>query len=480
MKSLNDIKIGVRLNIIFSLLIVIIVGLLGTWTYFMNKDRIIDNADKRMNEQLDDLVDIIDLQIKENQENVNNALKVADYSFSQASSFQVIDTATIAIGSSATSRKSLSQWLLNGRTMQKDTRFVDKIEELTGAKASIFQKTSGGFIRIATNVMGSSGKRQLGTFVPNSSEVAQTISGGSIYKGRSKVVGEWFLTAYEPIQYDGGVVGMIGVGIPEKNLTRLKEIFANKTYESMATNAAKEMGIMGEAGKKSLQSIQEIADKISIINDSAFQTNILALNAAVEAARAGEYGKGFAVVASEVRKLAERSKTAADEIVELAHSSVEVTKESDELIDKLVPEIENVANLIREINAASQEQNSGANQVNNAIQQLNDVTQQNAASSEELATSAEEHASQADQLDETIEFFKTGDEEAFNKKKEERKIQQQKTQQKFYSDTSANTKPTKTTKSQQQNNHKKKSDSDTEGFNINMNDSHGDDEFEKY
>ena len=167
-------------------------------------------------------------------------------------------------------------------------------------------------------------------------------------------------------------------------------------------------GIMkvGSAAQESLQSIKNIAEKIGIINDIAFQTNILALNAAVEAARAGEQGKGFAVVAAEVRKLAERSKLAADEIVTLASKSVQVTESASELMGKLIPEIERTAQLVQEIASASIEQSSGADQVSSAIQQLNIVTQQNAASSEELATSAEELSSQAQQLMEVVGFFK--------------------------------------------------------------------------
>jgi methyl-accepting chemotaxis protein len=163
---------------------------------------------------------------------------------------------------------------------------------------------------------------------------------------------------------------------------------------------------VGSAAQESLQSIRNIADKINIINDIAFQTNILALNAAVEAARAGEQGRGFAVVAAEVRKLAERSKIAADEIVALAKKSVTVTEDASELMGKLIPEIEKTAKLVQEIAAASMEQSTGADQVNSAIQQLNQVTQQNAASSEQMATSAEELNSHAEHLKEIVNFFK--------------------------------------------------------------------------
>ncbi len=185
--------------------------------------------------------------------------------------------------------------------------------------------------------------------------------------------------------------------------------------EKIAQNVSTGIQKVGASAGESLESIRIIADKINIINDIAFQTNILALNAAVEAARAGEHGRGFAVVASEVRKLAERSKVAADEIVALATQSVGVTEEAGKLMNELIPEIEKTSRLVQEISAASLEQNSGADQINNAIQQLNQVIQQNAAVSEEMATSSEELSGQSDQLKETVSYFKMDIDDNFRK-----------------------------------------------------------------
>jgi len=176
--------------------------------------------------------------------------------------------------------------------------------------------------------------------------------------------------------------------------------------DKIATFSATGIKNVATAAQNSLNSIKNISDKISIINDIAFQTNILALNAAVEAARAGEHGRGFAVVAAEVRKLAERSKLAANEIVELAKSSVQTTEEAGRLMMTILPEIEKTAKLVQEIAAASVEQNNGSIQINNAIQQLNAITQQNASASEELASNAEELTSQAEQLRSIVSYFK--------------------------------------------------------------------------
>jgi len=188
-----------------------------------------------------------------------------------------------------------------------------------------------------------------------------------------------------------------------------------KETEQISNKAATSIISVGEASRKSLESVKNIADKISVINDIAFQTNILALNAAVEAARAGEHGRGFAVVASEVRKLAVKSKDAAEEIVSLATTSVQHTEEASKMTENLHPEIQKTSMLVQEISASSEEQNTGYIQINNAIQQLNAVTQQNAASAEEMATGSEELASQAEQLKQVIAYFKTSNTHQFTK-----------------------------------------------------------------
>ncbi len=185
-----------------------------------------------------------------------------------------------------------------------------------------------------------------------------------------------------------------------------------RATENVVIQLSETTNQMVKAATESQKKMNAITEKIGIISEIAFQTNILALNAAVEAARAGEHGRGFGVVAVEVGKLAERSKKASSEIESLVHDSVKVIKSAGDLMLDMAPEVVKTANMVKSISESSVEQKLGADQINDAVQQLNEVTQQNAAASEEIATSAEELSAQADRLLDTQAYFKLKDQEA--------------------------------------------------------------------
>ena len=289
---------------------------------------------------------------------------------------------------------------------------VQILNSIKDLKASLFDMTTGN--GDLTKKIKLTGRDEVGEisilfnkFIGNIAELIREIHRtsheiediSSKVNGSAAIIAQGAEAQVLSIKEVSGLVEEINTGI-QKNTNNAIET------EKISAKAAKGMNLMNVAGNKSLSSIENIAGKIKIINDIAFQTNILALNAAVEAAAAGEHGKGFSVVASEVKKLADNSKRAANEIITLSDSSVEETEKANSLIDELVPEIIKTAELVKEISLSSQEQNIGVQQVSNVINELDHIARQNNSSSGEISEISKKLNVYAGKLSNLVDQFK--------------------------------------------------------------------------
>ncbi len=497
MSFINNMKIGLRLNVFLSLVMVIIISFIGIYTLKKQRNKIIADTDLRMTEQVNDLVALIDFyQIQEriifdtkhsndtNNIEYNANLEIAAYEyirgifknkkyFASGYPFIVSKDGTFIIHPKKERENfydaEFFQQLINSKSKQGKTyykwegkqkyqyfKYVDSIEayvsvsiyehELMGIinevrLALIIAIVLGIFAFVLVNTMIS---RNISNSLKRAVKLANLIADGNLKESltidqkdeigqlanalnsMTKKLREILLVIIEgsdsidsASQQVTGAATQLSHGATEQ-ASSVEEVSA--TMEQIASNIeqnndnAQQTEQNSTLALKSIESVssktieavdaqRKIADKIQVINDIAFQTNILALNAAVEAARAGESGKGFAVVATEVRKLAENSKIAADEIVSLAKNSLSLAEHTGKGMEDALPNVQKTTSLVQEITAASNEQANGVNQVNSAIAQLSNVTQQNAAASEQMASNAEELSAQAAQLKEKISFF---------------------------------------------------------------------------
>lgn len=235
MKRINDLKIGVRLNVFINSAVFIILTLLGFYIYFVQRSKIIEDTDKNMIEQVNDLSELVQLQIKERQAQVNASLNVAAEIFNKAGVFSVNENEKITIQAKNQITQEIKKvevpsLYLENELIYKNFAVVDKITALTAAKATIFQKIDGGYLRISTTVLNNDGGRAIGTFIPEGSPVIKAIEKGQEYTGRAFVVNDFYITKYRPLKIDNKIMGIIFTGMPEKDMKGIKEVFKRKVF----------------------------------------------------------------------------------------------------------------------------------------------------------------------------------------------------------------------------------------------------------
>ncbi|MCT4589861.1 MAG: methyl-accepting chemotaxis protein [Carboxylicivirga sp.] len=231
---MNNIKIGARLNYILGAIVIAAIVIIGAYSSYKEYQLITSEMESISTTQTQDLKRLIDVQINDRQNFVNSGSKIMEriadlqpFSFDNNSQAQLTVTNQI---SGEEMQISLPSLIHGKQPMLHQYQLVDEVGEMINGTATVFQKIPQGFLRISTNVRKKNGERGINTFIDNNSPVSKKLLKGESYYGRAFVVDDWYLTAYEPLMIDGKVEGILYVGIKEKDMAGIKEVFYGKKY----------------------------------------------------------------------------------------------------------------------------------------------------------------------------------------------------------------------------------------------------------
>ncbi|MDX1903434.1 MAG: Cache 3/Cache 2 fusion domain-containing protein [Thermonemataceae bacterium] len=234
-RFLKNLNLNAKFFTFATLVLVFVFGGLAVWIYSNERQSAIEQADSRMYSQLEDISTLLDIEYKSKQIEVSQALKVmAQYLKLKGELSEKEERIQFVVVNPDNQTKqvtNLKKWTLGGTQIQENIKLIDSIQQLVGMEATIFQKSTEGYLRItSTEIELKNNKRLLGYYLPNSSQIVQTIERGQTYRSRIKKDGEYYLVAFEPLKIEGEVRGMIYTGAKEKNISGLRKKLKEKKY----------------------------------------------------------------------------------------------------------------------------------------------------------------------------------------------------------------------------------------------------------
>ena len=217
-------------SIIFAVTAVLLVGL-SVVVYVLVSQNVRGLVADESRALAAQVLDTAEVSYQINQETVRRYLDVAGY-FVHGEA-DLAEDSTVALRAENqltgdTHAARISPITIGGADVTESTELVDRITSLTGATATIFQVIPEGLLRVSTSVRRTNGERAVGTYIPTSSPVYETVMAGDTFEGRAFVVDAWYITEYEPIRDSNGqIIGVLYVGVQQSRLEFLRDKVAD-------------------------------------------------------------------------------------------------------------------------------------------------------------------------------------------------------------------------------------------------------------
>ncbi len=215
-----------KIRLFLPILLIIIISIAVT-TYAsiqLSRETLYESIRNNLDSEVESLMKMFEREYELKMENAKKDLRVSNELFYRKG-FYIPGEKTLMELADSSGTAEVNKWYLNNKELHNNFDFVDTLKSILGCKATIFQKTEKGYIRISTNVLDDKDNRAVGTIIGFESPIIKTIEKGESYFGRAFVVNDWYITGYEPIRYKGQTVGMLFVGSKEKDLPVLSKKF---------------------------------------------------------------------------------------------------------------------------------------------------------------------------------------------------------------------------------------------------------------